>query len=371
MKITAKRLGRLAAVALSLTLVGVGVLAAPAGAHSGTTPHTWHVQVGAQSRDEAIQTMAYYPKHLWIDQGDSVTWFANAAEIHTVTFFSTASPCPPSVLCAPAPGGFNPGDMRQSTPQGGTTYDGTGYFNSGLLSTAAAGAFPLPPFATLRTQYTLLFPKTLKPGDYHYICLVHGQVMSGTVTVRTAGTPYPFSQRDYDRQARKAEQADIRDGYRLWAHTAAEAARLNRKHGPTVLIGAMDERAMVMRFVPSHLTVHVGASIAFVSNAMDTPHTVTFGSDETGCGAPMCDPTEPWNVTKTADGNLAANFPGHNGGFTGNPANLNTGVMLALPPAVTGLPERLTLRTTAKGTFPYLCALHDSMGMLGSITVKH
>jgi plastocyanin len=38
------------------------------------------------------------------------------------------------------------------------------------------------------------------------------------------------------------------------------------------LIGAIDDRAMVMRFIPSRLTVRVGVTVNFVSNAADAPH---------------------------------------------------------------------------------------------------
>lgn len=353
-----------AAVALGLAS------AVPAAGATTASPHSWQVQVGAQSPDHAIQTMGFYPAHLWVDQGDSVTFTADSAEIHTVSFLATASPCPPGVLCTVPPQGFNPGDPRQSTPRGGSSYDGSSYFNSGVLSSASGDTGPLPPFVTVQRSYRLTFPDTLAPGSYTYYCLVHGTAMQGVIIVQAAGTPYPFSQRQYARQIRRQQRADIADGYRLWRHARQQAATLSRQHSPTVLIGVMDDRAMVMRFIGPKLNITVGQRVTFRATSMGEPHTVTFGSDQTGCGTPPCNPEQPWNVTHDPDGNLSATYPGRNGGYTGNPANLNTGLMLGLPPTVTGLPSTLTVTFTQPGRIHYTCALHDYMGMLGT-TIVH
>ena len=57
-----------------------------------TTAKTWTVMVGAQSRSGAIQTMAYGPKKIWIDAGDTVHWVANSMEPHTVSFINAKHP---------------------------------------------------------------------------------------------------------------------------------------------------------------------------------------------------------------------------------------------------------------------------------------
>lgn len=368
---TRSRLVRGAIAAVTGGLVAALAATGPAGAttHANPAPHTWHVQVAAQASNEAIQTMGFYPGHLWIDQGDRVTWVANAAEIHTVTLLSTVSPCPASALCTLPAQGFNPGDALQSTPQGGTSYDGSSYYNSGVLTSATGDTGPLPPFVHVVKRYTLRFASDLAPGHYTYFCLVHGAAMQGTITVRAAGTPYPRTQRQYDRADRRQIRSDIADGFRLWHAARREAAERSRPHAPTVLAGVMDDRVMVMRFIHQRTRIRVGDRVTFAATSMGEPHTVTFGSDETGCGSPPCNPELAWNLRTGAGGNEVADYPGRNGGFTGSPRQLNSGLMFGLPPSLTGVPSQLTVRFTHAGGFGFVCALHDYMGMVGSVRV--
>src|SRR5438132_496773 len=49
-------------------------------------PRTWHVLIGGQSDDKAIQAEGYYPRVITIDAGDTVMWTLNTGEVHSVTF---------------------------------------------------------------------------------------------------------------------------------------------------------------------------------------------------------------------------------------------------------------------------------------------
>jgi plastocyanin len=164
-------------------------------------------------------------------------------------------------------------------------------------------------------------------------------------------------------------RSDFADGKRLWKKTRAQAAALSRKNGPTVLVGAMDNRTMLMRFVPHTISARRGHKVHFLATSM-MPHTVTFGDDQTGCGSPPCDPGAPWNVVQTSDGNEAASYPGHNGGYTGSPTDLNSGVLFGAPPSMSGVPQELSLTLTKRGSYPYTCALHDYLGMVGTVSVE-
>ena len=62
------------------------LLASNAHAASPTKAKTWNVMVGAESSSGAVQTMAYGPKKIWINAGDTVHWVANSMEPHTVSF---------------------------------------------------------------------------------------------------------------------------------------------------------------------------------------------------------------------------------------------------------------------------------------------
>src|SRR5207245_6437043 len=57
--------------------------------------HTWHVQVGYDAHQQAIQGTLFLPAQIWINVGDSVVWTANGGDIHTVTFLKPDQEVPP------------------------------------------------------------------------------------------------------------------------------------------------------------------------------------------------------------------------------------------------------------------------------------
>jgi plastocyanin len=308
----------LLAVLIALA-TGFGIAAlSPASAHAVTST-TWTVQVGSESPHGQIQGMNYGPGEIWIDVGDTVHWVAAAMEPHTVSFVDATHPAVE----------FNPFDpslayMVTRTPQ--TTISEPGqYRNSGVMDTVVEDLLPLPQFRSYDLTFT-------GPGNYTYLCYVHGVTMSGVVHVRAAGTPYPHSQHWYSAEARMERAAVIADGERIWssARSAADAHH--------VFVGVSDTTAMVMAFTRSHVTVHVGESVTFDwgKNAFPVPHTVTFGP-EPAAPVPVGDPT-------------------HYAGGT-----LSSGILLA--------PATYKVTFTKAGTYGYLCMLHDHMGMVGSVTV--
>ncbi len=276
-------------------------------------PQTWTVLAGNESRNQAIQSMAFLPKDIYVNAGDTVIWLANSAELHTVTFLPPGEP-----LMA-----FNPADPTQLFLVGGTSYDGTSYYNSGLLANVSDTGFPVS------ASYSLQFPAA---GDFTYYCIVHGTIMKGTVHVAKDGTPYPYSHNDYKKQANTEAQAILKDGRKLW-HATSELADAHH-----VYAGADDGTAMVMRFLQPTVRVHVGESVTFTNNGMAAPHTVTFGTEPANAFIPSGDPMM----------------------FTGG--DLNSGLML---PGST-----FTVTFHKAGTFNYICALHDYMGMVGKVVVK-
>jgi plastocyanin len=204
-----RRLTLAAAAVTALTIPALGQAASAA-----PTPVTWHVRVGAESPDMAVAAMSFLPREVWVDAGDTVHWTANSAEPHTVTFLAPDSSLPD----------FNPFDPSQTTPQGPTSYDGTGYLNSGIIATQPI--FIFDPVASYDLTFTM-------SGDFTYYCLVHGQMMTGTVHVRPAGTAYPYTQQDYDRvgnQQAAAAPFNGREAYRQAKQTYATT-------GSTVLVG--------------------------------------------------------------------------------------------------------------------------------------
>jgi plastocyanin len=279
------------------------------------SPQTWTVQVGEESPNQSIQGMAFLPADIYIHPGDTVHWVANSAEIHTVTFLADQT--------ATTPPAFNPADPTMLFPAGPSTFSSGTYFNSGLLSNVSDSGFPT------QTSYDLTFPGT---GDFTYFCLVHGVMMKGKVHVQTGSLP--FTQKDYNNQARATTRSIMLDGHALWTQTRA-AVDMH-----TVAMGADDGTAMIMRFVQPTVVIHVGQSVTFENNGMAAPHTITFGTEPANIFAPEGDPTN----------------------FTGG--NLSSGIVPPVAPFNT-----FTVTFNKAGTFHYYCALHDYMAMVGKVIV--
>ncbi len=164
----------------------------------------------------------------------------------------------------------------------------------------------------------------------------------GRGTVQKAGSPYPFTQLQYDQQARQQGNAILQDGRAL----AEKATDQSDNHHVTV--GADDGIAMVMRFFPSIVTIHVGDTITFTDRyPIDDPHTVSFGKVK-----------EPFPPVKPI-GN-PRNFVGQtlNSGLLGTETNW-------VSPTV-GNVYKVTYKLA--GTYPFYCFIHFGMGI--NITVK-
>src|SRR5215472_9799384 len=124
-------LGALALVPVTGASAGSG--RAEAAAHRpGTTARgtlapgghrTWHVLVGGQAKDQAIQAEGYYPHVITIDAGDTVTWTLNTEKIHAVVFTGTCvhgSCIPPCVFTV----------QIDFSPCGSPSYDGVSALDS-------------------------------------------------------------------------------------------------------------------------------------------------------------------------------------------------------------------------------------------------
>jgi plastocyanin len=205
----------LAALAASLCVLG---LAPAAGASAGSVrsglaghragsiapgrraasgPQTWHVLVGGQAEDGALQAEGYYPHVITIDAGDTVVWTLNTDEIHSVTFAGTCE----DISCVP-PCVFTVN--IDISPCGSPAYDGVSALDSSGRMVPAAynwdNAYPHG-----GTTFALTFTQ---PGaDVYFDLSVSG--MRGVVVVNPAGTPYPFTQQQYYEQAQAQLQSDL------------------------------------------------------------------------------------------------------------------------------------------------------------------
>lgn len=302
----------------------------PANARAATV-NTLHVSLATANKDMSLMGMAFYPKALTVHQGDVLVFTDLFPEPHTVTFGVSGPIFDPSPFVVP---------QNLSGPGAGV-FDNSGILNSGIL-------IPGGPFGG---QFTVTI--AVGPGTYDFRCVIH-PFMTGTVTVVPDGQALPFTDSQYQRMARKAMRGDLARAaeFREASIEAAEDATDLGGVGIEVAAGGGDGIATVMRFFPSHLTVHVGDTVTFVNRDAFAPHTVTFGLEPPGGIQGLVPPanrTFPFTAPTPFDGSF----------------NLNSGFMLSLFPWGT----TFSVTFTAPGTFPYICGLHDVMGMRGTVTV--
>lgn len=293
----------------------------------------WQATVGAQSEDKGRQVVAFLPNELWIHAGDSLQWTVKADEIHTITFLSDGQVRPPFFVGCP---GFS---------VGAASFDG-----SICIST--------PPMVSGQT-FNVMFPTA---GNFKLVCLVHPD-MTGVVHVLDTSVPLPHDQAFYDQEA--AEQAhdllaELNEG-QAHNHTDSPTSVVVGA-GKTLANGGGHSTISLMRFVRPELVIHAGATVEWTNDDTSMPHTITFGTEPQ-------DPFPPSaNVTVDADGARHATI-------SSTSDNVHSGFIVSAPQDETGLPRaplgptRFRITFTNAGVYPYICALHDDLGMKGEIIV--
>src|SRR3990167_2957515 len=144
---------------------------------------TWEVKAGGQTKNMAIQGMAFYPGIIIINAGDTVKWTIEG-NLHTISFLSGKA-APPE------------GSPEFFGPSGGSEYNGTGFVSSGILPTEG--------------NYSLKFTE---PGVFDYVCLIHPG-MQGVVIVQPAGSDYPLSQEEYNNRGQRDLYRDLNVGIEM------------------------------------------------------------------------------------------------------------------------------------------------------------
>lgn len=319
-------------------------------------PETYVVTVGLEDAAHGVEVNAFFPDNLTIAAGDTVRWVQNTNEIHTVTFLS-GNETPELIVPAPAPGPsplvFNPVAANPSVPPG-ASYNGTGYVNSGLMGreTGQAG------------EFTLTFTM---PGTYQYLCLVHGMVMSGNVTVRASGAPVPSPYQAMFRGTRQMVRALARVPDALAdAAVFAQSASANVSGTHHIYIGYTAGQIELMQFFPTNAVVAPGDNITWVmSPRNDAPHTVTFlnGNGAPGLVVPV--PQKNGPPLLYLDPRTLNQHPASPVTLSDNGSIFNSGILNPVP----GTTYSVTVADNASGTMPYVCLLHDESGMRGSLII--
>jgi plastocyanin len=307
---------------------------------------TWQAIAGAQSTDEGVQALAFLTNEQWVHVDDKITWTFPTPEIHTVTFLKQDTT--PEQVRPPRPG----------VPGGGcpgTTSDGSSFNGSTCVTS--------PELVDGQT-YTVTFPKA---GNFKLVCLVHNN-MTGAVHVLAKSEPLPHDQAFYDDQARKRQAELLSDGAGLEGQGKATAQQSSADAvtagiGEIVATGGGSDTVSVMRFLQDSIVVRVGDTVEWTNLDPVTPHTVTFGPEPSG-------PPQPPSagVTVDTDGARHATLtlvsPAAHSGFLQAAFQDRTGLAQS-PLGVT----RFRVTFTQPGTFNYICALHDDLGMTGRVIV--
>ncbi|MBZ5617613.1 MAG: hypothetical protein LAQ69_02590 [Acidobacteriia bacterium] len=307
---------------------------------------TWNAAVGAQSADKGKQALAFLSNELWIHVGDGIRWTAATDELHTVTFLKTGQIRPP-LFAAGNSGPFV--GCPNATPDG-SSFDG---------STCVTSA-PL----TIGQTYTVHFPTA---GNYKLVCLVHLR-MTGAVHVLPTLQQLPHDQDFYDRQAVQ-DKAELLWGAFVLEGLGNAVAEPSSAHGVTAGIaditatGGGSSTASVMRFLGATMVVRVGDTVEWTNRAPAIFHTITFGTEPTNAFPPFPQglPTDPDGVRHTV---ISSPNQSVNSGVIGSPNQETVGA-----PQLSLDFTRFRVTFTSPGTFNYICALHDQIGMKGTVIV--
>jgi plastocyanin len=303
----------------------------------------WRAVVGAQSSDMGHQALAFLPSEIWIHAGDSINWRFASAEVHTLSFLAPDSVRPPFFIGCP------PGPPPGVTPSG-SSFNGSNCVNTGPV---------------VGGTYTVRFPTA---GNYKLVCLLH-EGMTGVVHVLPAGHSLPHGQAFYDAQVKRERNHLLAAG-----DTDGDVDRLlvtsSEGFGRQVIAGTGKVTATpggqstmsIMRFMNHTIHVRAGGTVEWGNEDPITPHTITFGTE------PADDVAPSPNVTVDRDG------AGH--AVISSPAdNVHSGLISASGLERTGVTQAAVgntrFRVTFKhaGVYPYICALHDELGMEGTVIV--
>ncbi|MDQ6666453.1 MAG: plastocyanin/azurin family copper-binding protein [Acidobacteriota bacterium] len=244
-----------------------------------------------------------------------------------------------------------------STPDG-ASFDGSACVNSGLLGQRGN-------IGTGLQTYSVTFPT---PGNFKLVCLIHTD-MTGTVHVLGPSEMLPHDQVFYDIQAANDAAALIAEASGLRSrrnfvnevgvHPATVAAGVAAIVTTT---GAGSSTASLNRFLRKVINVQVGDTVEWTNHDPSVNHTVTFGTE----------PADPrlasQNVTVASDAARQAVISSPND-------NVNSGFLSPafqdrqmLAQSALGV-TRFRVTFTTPGTFNYICALHDELGMKGTVIV--
>jgi plastocyanin len=192
--------------------------------------------------------------------------------------------------------------------------------------------------------------------------------MTGTVHVLKPSDTLPHDQTFYDRRAAKDGAVLVAEASGLRGLPNSEDE--DEEHVGTVTAGvsaivtttgAGSQTVSLARFLQPVIVVRVGDTVEWTNHDASDAHTVTFGAEP-------ADPRPPsLNVSPTSDGAWQAVIRSPNDSVNG-PLRLAFQDRPNLAQSALGV-TRFRVTFTTPGTFNYICAIHDYLGMKGTVIV--
>lgn len=355
-------------VSTALAIASLGLTPFVPASANGSAPPTWGITAGnfdLAPGHPAQEVTAFYLARIVVHPGDDVHFTPIGG--HTVTFNPIVVPGVPTFAYADPnfPVGPTGNTLSFANRPGGAL------LTSGDISVAGPTGFTLHIGADAAGPSAQRDTKAQNGDDggggttYQYLCMFHRN-MTGFITVVPAGSRLPSTDAQNQVRAQKAMQADLKRGQRALTNASQDVEDNTVAAG----VGATSVQGLgstsVARFGPATIHIKVGDRVTWINRDINNVHTVTFGPeipDTTGI-APGFLPYGPTTISSTSDQ--------ANSGFLIYQElidYINAGSLLS----ATGLVVRhqVTYTFTKAGTYPYFCALHDTIGMLGTVIVSN
>lgn len=307
----------LLSISFGLLLAGGLAMSAPAAG----AQQTWHVQVGAESQDQAKRAEAFFPNEIWIYAGDSIKFtFSRKSEARTLTVL----------------------EAGQARP-----------LFSGPMANAATYIVKVP-----------------APGNYELVCPAHAD-MNGVVHVMqhkdSAAAFYaaslPYDQLDYDHQAAE-EMRDLLAGKGDPSEGVPESAPSENvvlMTGEVVVDAEGGQYLAMVHFLPGTIRIHAGETVEWINTDPMVPHTITFGPE------PM-NPQTLVTAIPGPDGTPQATIRSPTDGVSSGFLQAAAQDRPFLPRSAAGA-TRLRVKFTRPGTYHYICGLNDAKAEVGTVIV--
>jgi plastocyanin len=120
----------------------------------------------------------------------------------------------------------------------------------------------------------------------------------------------------------------------------------------------------ILRFAPATIEINAGQSVTWMNEDINAPHTVTFGHEQQG------PPGAPPGFLPYGGSSVSGTSDQVNSGFLISQELIDyLNVSVLIPPGFV-VTRQVTFAFPNPGTYHYFCALHDTLGMTGTIIVR-